>query len=68
MGWLAGLRSGGSGIVKVPIAAKLVLSFLIIILLTSVTFSIADVRVIGNHLGEEAQARVQTDLHAVQEM
>ena len=53
---------------KVPIAAKLVLSFLLIILLTSVTFSIVGVRVIGNRVVAEAQAKVQTDLNSAREI
>jgi len=52
----------------VSIAAKLVLSFLLVILLTSVTFSLVGVRVIGGRVVEEAQAKVQTDLNAAREI
>ena len=50
------------------IATKLVLSFLLIILLTSGVFSIVGVRVIGNRVVAEAQAKVQTDLNAAREI
>ena len=62
------MRALGSGRVKVPIAAKLVLSFLLVILLTSVTFSLVGVRVIGDRVVEEAQAKVQTDLNTAREI
>jgi two-component system NtrC family sensor kinase len=66
--WLTRLRAGGSRLWRVPIAAKLVLSFLLIILLTSVTFSIVGVHVIGERVVAEAQAKVQTDLNAAREI
>lgn len=68
MGWLARLRSGSEGIGKVPIATKLVLGFLLIIVLMSVTFSIVGVRVIGGRVVAEAQAKVQTDLNSAREI
>lgn len=67
-GWLAGLRGVSSCLWRVPIAAKLVLSFLLIILLTSVTFSIVGVRVIGGRVVAEAQAKVHTDLNTAREI
>jgi len=67
-GWLTRPRSGGSRLWKVPIAAKLVLSFLLIILLTSVTFSLVGVRVIGGRVVAEAQAKVHTDLNSAREI
>lgn len=50
------------------IATKLVLSFLLIILLTSVTFSLVGVHVIGSRVVAEAQAKVQTDLNSAREI
>ena len=50
------------------IATKLVLSFLLIILLTSGVFSMVGVRVIGNRVVAEAQAKVRTDLNAAREI
>jgi len=44
------------------------LGFLLIILLTSVTFSIVGVRVIGGRVVAEAQAKVHTDLNAAREI
>jgi two-component system NtrC family sensor kinase len=67
-GWLARLLFGGPGILKVRIVTKLVLSFLLIILLTSVTFSLVGVRVIGDRVVNEAQAKVQTDLNSAREI
>jgi two-component system NtrC family sensor kinase len=59
---------GGSGVFKIRIATKLVLSFLLIILLTSGVFSIVGVQIIGNRLVAEAQAKVQTDLNSAREI
>lgn len=66
--WPARVRSSDAHTVRVPIATKLVLSFLLIILLTSVTFSLVGVRVIAGRVVEEAQAKVQTDLNAAREI
>ena len=68
LGWLARPAAGGARVFKVRIATKLVLSFLLIILLTSMIFSIVGVRVIGNRVVAEAQANVETDLHAAREI
>jgi two-component system NtrC family sensor kinase len=57
-----------SGAVNLRIATKLVLSFVIIILLISVTFSVVGVQVIGKRVVDEAQAKVQTDLNAAREI
>lgn len=67
-GWLGRLRQRWIGSGKMPIAAKLGLSFLLVILLTSVTFSIVGVRVIGNRVVAEAQAKVETDLNSAREI
>ena len=72
----AGLRSavnveprlvGKSGI-RLPIVTKLMLSFLLIITLTSVVFSVVGVQLIGNQVVSEAQSRVDNDLNAAREM
>jgi len=57
-----------SGRLRLRLATKLVLSFLLIILLTSVTLSVVGVRVIGDRVVQEAQAKVQTDLNAAREI
>ncbi len=59
---------GGPGIFKMRIATKLVLSFLLIIILTSGILSIVGARVIGNRVIAEAQAKLQTDLNAAREI
>ncbi|MDD3180370.1 MAG: cache domain-containing protein [Opitutaceae bacterium] len=50
------------------IVTKLVLSFLLIILLTSGTFILVGVRVIGYRIVDEAQSKVQTDLNSAREI
>lgn len=67
-GRLARSAPGDSGGFKVRIAAKLVLSFLLIIFLTSGIFNIVGVRIIGDRVVAEAQAKVQTDLNAAREI
>lgn len=53
---------------KTHIGTKLVLSFLLIIILVSLLFSVVGVRVIGDRVIKEAQAKVQTDLNAAREI
>ncbi|MCS7336902.1 MAG: cache domain-containing protein [Verrucomicrobiae bacterium] len=53
---------------SIRIGTKLVLSFLLVIILVSVLFSIVGVRVIGDRVVKEAQAKVQTDLNAAREI
>jgi len=52
----------------VRIVTKLLLSFLLIILLTSAVFGIVGVWVIGSRVVAEAQAKVETDLNAAREI
>ena len=59
---------GGSSIFGPRIATKLVLSFLLVIVLTSGVLSVVGARVIGNRVVAEAQAKVQTDLNAAREI
>ena len=59
---------GGLRRFRLRITTKLVLSFLLIILLTSGVFSVVGVRVIGNRIVAEAQAKVQTDLNSAREI
>jgi two-component system NtrC family sensor kinase len=60
---LAGLRR-----MRVPIVTKLMLSFALIILLTSVVFSVVGVQLIGNEIVSEAQSRVGNDLNSAREI
>jgi len=53
---------------RIHIGTKLVLSFLLIIILVSLLFGVVGVRVIGDRVLKEAQAKVQTDLNAAREI
>jgi two-component system, NtrC family, sensor kinase len=63
-----GSRSEARRRIRLPIAAKLMLSFLLIITLTSVVFSVVGVQLIGNQIVSEAQSRVSNDLNAAREI
>jgi len=54
--------------VKVPIATKLILSFLLIITITSVVFIAVGIQLIGNRIVSEAQEMVGQDLNAAREI
>ncbi len=60
--------SQGSGDFVMPIATKLILGYLLIIVLTSAIFCVVGVRIIGNRIVSEAQAKVHTDLYAAREI
>lgn len=62
------VRSANHNVVQIPIATKLVLSFLLIIVLTSAIFSIVGVRIIGDRVVAEAQEKVRTDLNSAREI
>mgnify|MGYP001057388947 CR=1 FL=1 len=50
------------------IATKLILSFLLIILVAGVIFSVAGIYLIGNRIVTEAQEKVRTDLNSAREI
>jgi two-component system NtrC family sensor kinase len=54
--------------IRLPIATKLTLSFLSIILLSSLFFTIVGIQLINNRIIEEAQERVRNDLNAAREI
>ena len=54
--------------IRMSIATKLTLSFLSIILLSSVIFSLVGIQIINNRIIEEAQERVRNDLNAAREI
>ena len=54
--------------IRLSIATKLTLSFLFIILLSSLFFTIIGIRIINNRIIEEAQERVRNDLNAAREI
>jgi len=61
-------RSVKGTTVRIPIATKLILSFLLIIVITSAVFSVVGVQVIGDRVVSEAQERVRTDLNSAREI
>jgi len=54
--------------IRLPIATKLTLSFLSIILLSSLFFSFVGIQIINNRIIAEAQERVRNDLNAAREI
>jgi two-component system NtrC family sensor kinase len=54
--------------IKVPIATKLILSFLLIIVIISVVFMVLGVRLISDRIVAEAQEKVRNDLNAAREI
>ena len=53
---------------RISIAAKLILSFLLIIAVISAVFIIVGIRLIGDRIVEEAQEKVRHDLNAAREI
>ena len=54
--------------IRVPIATKLVLSFLIIVVFISAIYMIVGVQLISNRIVSEAQDKVRHDLNAAREL
>ena len=54
--------------VRVPIATKLILSFLLIIVIISLVFIVVGVQLISNRVVSEAQEKVRHDLNAAREI
>jgi len=54
--------------VRVPIATKLILSFLLIIVIISLVFIVVGVQLISNRIVSEAQEKVRHDLNAAREI
>ena len=54
--------------IRVPIATKLVLSFLIIVVFISTIYMIVGVQLISNRIVSEAQDKVRHDLNAAREL
>jgi two-component system NtrC family sensor kinase len=57
-----------TGKVRIPIATKLILSFLLIIILTSIIFITVGIQLINNRVESEAQEKVRNDLNAAREI
>jgi len=66
-GWLGFVIPSNGGI-RIPIATKLILSFLLVIVLISLVFIIAGVQLIGNRIVAEAQDMVRYNLNAAREI
>lgn len=58
---------GKSG-VRLPLATKLILSFLLVILIISVVFIVVGAQLIGNRIVSEAQEKVRYDLNSAHQM
>jgi two-component system NtrC family sensor kinase len=52
----------------IPLATKLVLSYLVIVVVTAVAFGVVGTRVIGNLIMSEARSTVRNDLNAAREI
>ena len=53
---------------RIPIAVKLILGFLLVIILMSVVFIVAGIELIGHRIVDEAQEKVRYDLNAAREI
>ena len=53
---------------RIPIATKLILSFLLIIIITSAVFTIVGIQLIGDRIVTEAQEKVGRDLNSAREI
>ena len=53
---------------RIPIASKLILSFLLIIVITSVVFTVVGIQLISNRIVTEAQEKVGRDLNSAREI
>jgi len=62
------LRIANIKSIRIPIATRLILSFLLIIVTTSVIFTVVGIQLIGNRLMTEAQEKVRYDLNAGREI
>ncbi|UCF60041.1 MAG: cache domain-containing protein [Anaerolineaceae bacterium] len=66
--WFARLGDEGRFRFRIPIATKLILSFLLIITLISAVFVVVGIRLIGDRIVAEAQEKVRYDLNAAREI
>lgn len=65
---LPGISLAAPGRVRLPLATKLILSFLLVIIFVSLVFIVVGVQLIGNRIVSEAQEKVRYDLNSAQEM
>jgi len=63
-----GVNNSNKVFYAMPIAQKLILSFMIVSITTNLFFTAAGIRLIGDRIVTEAQERVRTDLNAAREI
>ena len=63
-----GEGAAGKGIIRIPIAIRLILSFLLIIVVTNLIFTIVGVQIISDRIVTEAQEQVGSDLNSAREI
>ena len=63
-----GVGSAQKGRLRIPIAIRLILSFLLIIVVTNLIFTVVGARIIGNRIVAEAQEKVGRDLNSAREI
>ena len=66
--WLTRRSDAGVDAFRIPIATKLILSFLLVITLVSAVFIIVGIRLISDRIVEEAQEHVRHDLNTAREI
>ena len=66
--WITRRSDAGVGAFRIPIATKLILSFLLVITLISAVFIIVGIRLISDRIVEEAQEHVRHDLNTAREI
>ena len=63
-----GVGSTQKGSFRIPIAIRLILSFLLIIVMTNLIFTVVGVQIISNRIVAEAQDKVGRDLNSAREI
>jgi len=63
-----GVGSAHKGSFRIPIAIRLILSFLLIIVVTNLILTVVGARIIGNRIVAEAQEKVGRDLNSAREI
>ncbi len=63
-----GIASARKGSFRIPIAIKLILSFLLIIVVTNLIFTVVGVQIISDRIVAEAQEKVGRDLNSAREI
>jgi hypothetical protein len=64
----SGLRASIKNGISMPIAHKLVLSFILVSVLSTAIFTYAGIRLMANRIVAETQDRIRNDLNAAREI